>query len=289
MSNKTSISYADHTWSPWLGCEPVSPGCAHCYASAISKRAGRGEYRHGIERIPTKDRKKPVRWNRRLICDCGQRQIMPFPESGFTRCPICDKSFRKPRVLVSMCDPFDSHVPFVWFDQFMELIVRTPSLNWLLLTKRIQNAASYGQQWAAQHDYNWTGFPPNLWLGVSVETQAAADERIQILLNIPARVHWVSYEPALGRVWLTTICGLSFDRNPDHSLRADRHGIDWVVAGGESGPGHREMDLAWITSMAYQCKIAGVPFYCKQDSHRLPGQQGRIPDDLWAIKEFPKV
>lgn len=254
MSDKTNISYADHTWSPWLGCEPVSPGCAHCYASAISKRAGRGPYRHGIERVLTKDWKKPARWNR---------------NGGG-------------RVLVSMCDPFDEEVTREWRVKFWDLIADTPNLTWLLLTKRPENTP-------------WKEVPfRNAWLGVSVENQETADRRIPILLGIRAKVRWISYEPMLGPVDLGKCfpCGYYCDErvgHVDHPFWSRvKTGIDWIVAGGESGPKHRPMDVAWMRSVAALCKLAGVSFYCKQDSHRLPGQQGRIPDDMWKIKEFPQ-
>lgn len=242
MSDKTNISYCDHTWSPWRGCEPVSPGCAHCYASAISKRSGLGPYRKGMDRVLTKDWKKPVRWNGRAI---GQE-----------------------RVLVSMCDPLDDNVPYDWFVRFLELIQDTPNLTWLVLTKR---PGSRGK-------LDFSGFP-NLWLGVSAEDQQRADERIPVLLSIPARVRFVSAEPLLARIgdlWLgcKTYAGIPSK-------------VDWVIVGGESGPRHRPMEIEWLRSIVEQCKAAGVACFVKQDSHRQPGQQGRIPDDLWAIKQFP--
>lgn len=121
---------------------------------------------------------------------------------------------------------------------------------------------------------------PNVWLGVSVENQATADERIPLLLKTPAALRFVSYEPALGPV--------DFDvarYGESNFLR----GLHWLIFGGESGPGRREMKIEWIENIARQCDEAGVPLFVKQDSGPRPGMQGRISDALWARKEFPAV
>lgn len=244
MSDKTKIEYATHTWSPWRGCEPVSPGCAHCYASALGRRFGIGEYRRGMERVLTKDWEKPRKWNRQAQ-KCAE---------------FCDEQ-QRPRVLISLCDPFDDDASPLWHARFLDLIRETPNLTWLLLTKRPENAQILN---------SW---PDNVWLGVSAEDQQRADERIPILLSIPAKVRFISLEPLLGPI------NIDSDRaNPIH----------WAIVGGESGPNHRLCEVSWIQSIADQCKAAEIPCFIKQDSHRLPGQQGRIPDDLWAIKELPQ-
>lgn len=263
MSDKTNIDYCDHTWSPWQGCSPVSPGCAHCYMLALMRRWGK----NGTVRTLTKDWKKLRRWNNRLTCDCGC--VKPHIENIYAYpCPRCRSDYRPARVLVSMCDPFDDEVPADWHLRFLELISETPNLTWLLLTKRPQNVQTIGR------------WPDNVWIGVSAEDQQRADERIPILLRIPARTRWVSVEPMLGPVegW--------FGKNGGW-LKGEQ--IDWVIVGGESGFNHRRCEIEWIQSIADQCKVADVPCFVKQDSHRLPGQQGRIPDDLWAIKQFPTV
>lgn len=271
MSEKTNISYCDHTWSPWLGCEPVSPGCAHCYASAISKRAGRGSYRHGMQRTLTKDWEKPKRWNKAAaigahLADACGRMEKPSP-----------------RVLVSMCDPFDSEVDNSWKGDFSDLIWKTPNLTWLLLTKRPENVSKI------------VPLPDNVWLGVSVENQQMADQRIPILLSIPTKIHFLSIEPMLGPIDLgrSFPCGYYCDESighVDHPFWSHvKTGIDWIIVGGESGFNHRKLEIEWMRSIVDQCKDAGVACYVKQSSHRFPGQQGRIPDELWKIKEFPKV
>lgn len=120
----------------------------------------------------------------------------------------------------------------------------------------------------------------NCWLGTSVEDQAAADKRIPELLATPAAVRGISVEPLLGSVDVS----LWLYRNN----LIDRDGLDWVIIGGESGPGARACDIGWIRSIVAQCKAAGTAVFVKQDSGPKPGRQGRIPDDLW-LKEFPNA
>lgn len=268
MSDTTTIEYANHTWSPWLGCEPVSPGCAHCYASAISNRAGRGEYRRGMTRTLTKDWEKPLRWNRnpRYVCDrCGTQYVDPDLLGTPWACDNCGMAIgaKDQRILVSMCDPFDDVVLTEWHVRFHALVADTPNLTWLLLTKRPENVMAYGP------------LPENVWLGVSVEDQPRAEERIPILCGIPAKVKWVSYEPSLGPVDIYRWLG-------------GANGVSWVVSGGESGFNHRKLDVDWIDSMNRQCQSAGVAHFVKQDSARFSGEQGRIPNELWKVKQFPK-
>jgi protein gp37 len=132
----------------------------------------------------------------------------------------------------------------------------------------------------------------NVWLGVSAEDQHWADIRIPSLLDTPAAVRFVSAEPLLGPIDLRHHFA---GHCPEHDfpggfcVQRDHPGVqhlDWVIVGGESGPGHRPMDIAWLESVVGQCKDAGVAVWVKQDSGPRAGQQGRIPDDLW-IHEFP--
>ncbi len=146
---------------------------------------------------------------------------------------------------------------------------------------------------------------PNVWLGVSVEDQATDNDRIPLLLQTPAAVRWISAEPLLGPVdltralvrsdglqsheWRNLLTGEIYSESPAHGHRvfgtAER--IDWVVVGGESGPSWRSCSVDWIEDIHDQCKAAGVPVFIKQAAGPKPGMQGRIPDDLWSVKEFP--
>lgn len=277
MSETTQISYADHTWSPWRGCEYVSPGCANCYAATLAKRCGLDCYGKGKPRIKTKDWKKPRRWNKQAALSmCGDCDPCVAGHPG-----QCAVGGYHPRVFVSLCDPFDDAVPIEWLADFLQLIYDTPNLTWLLLTKRPEN---WKPRWRelmigtvttramARHWLEWNG-PPNVWLGVTCENQELADKRIPLLMDIPAKVRWISFEPLLGPIMPPTL----------------RDGTWWSVIGGESGAKHRPCDPRWITCLADHFKADQVPIWIKQDSARFPGQQGRIPDEYWDLEQLPKL
>lgn len=137
----------------------------------------------------------------------------------------------------------------------------------------------------------WPGELFNVWMGVSVEDQHWAGIRIPVLLDTPATVRFISAEPLLGPIDLRYVAGVdALERDwtggRGGGMGAPHPLLDWVIVGGESGPGHRPMDIEWLESIVVQCREAGVPVYVKQDSGPRAGQQGRIPDDLW-IHEFP--
>jgi len=147
--------------------------------------------------------------------------------------------------------------------------------------------------------------PGNIWFGVSCEDQRTADERIPLLLDTPAAVRFVSAEPLLGPIqfrqawadylsgWKTEgahVCGgdaARCYRNCPEPVQVQTPALNWVIVGGESGPGYRLMDPQWAESIAEQCGDAGVALFVKQDSGSRPGTQGRLSADLWAFKEFP--
>ena len=142
----------------------------------------------------------------------------------------------------SLADVFDNQVDPQWRIDLFELIKKTPRLDWLLLTKRPQNIRKMlPPDWG----HGW----PNVWLGTTTESQEYYDQRWPILSRIPAVIHFVSYEPAVG------------------PLRTLGHGPpDWLICGGESGPQRRPMDPAWAREVFDQCRGAGVAFFMKQDS-----------------------
>ena len=149
-----------------------------------------------------------------------------------------------------------------WRDEAWEIIRQTPQHTYQILTKRPERAADGHYPWGP-----WGNPWANVWLGVSVENQRWA-RREDLIRTVPAVKRFISAEPLLGPVRLSLI------------------GIDWVIVGGESGPDHREMNLDWLASVVQQCRDAEVPVWVKQDSGKLPGQRGRIPDDLW-VQERP--
>jgi len=291
---KTNIEWADFTFNPWKICTPVSPGCVNCYAAAMAKRFGWGEYRKGVPRQRTSETywKQPLMWNQTFVCDvCGA----PTRDKLSPRCSHCGVIgfWRKPRVFcASLADVFDPEAPDQWRDDLFQLIVNTPNLDWLFLTKRPENALQIYNDLSLSQ---WNGIKENLWLGVSVENQEQADKRIPELLKIPAKVRFLSMEPLLGPVNLENY----FERF-DHSDNCENDfcalaggiddcdgvvskGVDWVIVGGESGPGKRKFETSWAYSLRDQCKAASVPFFMKQIDKVQP-----IPEDL-LIREFPRT
>lgn len=309
---ETKIEWTDHSWSPWRGCTKVSPGCANCYAETLSKRnpSVLGQWGRGKPRVMAKNWNDPVRWNRNVL---GDLDIVPGRPDRFT-------PYHRPTVFPSLCDWLDDQVPVEWLARFLQLIHDTPNLNWLLLTKRPENfqqsilAASLhlsgfrdGQTsenptqpqmsaWEMAHDWiSYGAAPRNVWIGTSVEDQTRANERIPELLRIPAVGRFLSVEPLLGPVDLerpmpgpdlgdegSKICQPWFIQS----------GIDWVIIGGESGPGARPCNVEWIQSLVRQCKEASVPCFVKQVG-KLPyvirqGADGMPLDEHYFAVAHPK-
>jgi protein gp37 len=267
MAENSAIEWTDHTFNPWWGCTKVSPGCDHCYADALDRRAGGAHWGARAPRRRTKDWSGPVKWNRR-----------------------CEKLGIRERVFcASMADVFDNHRSILpdWRANLWSLIAATPHLDWLLLTKRPQNIAkmlppTWGDGW------------PNVWLGTTVENQTEADRRIPHLLDTPARARFLSCEPLLGPVDLRRIVLKPSDApdrgKPPVSMNAlsgwyggygdDASRIDWVICGGESGPGARPMHPDWARSLRDQCTLDRVPFFFKQWGDWEPRRGFACPDDL---------
>jgi len=336
----TNISWSDAVWNPLVGCSRTSPGCENCYAETFAHRLekmGQSRYR-GLTVLG----KQGARWT-------GEVRQVPEVLGAPLR-------WRKgKRIFVnSMSDLFHEKVPFEYVAAVFGVMAACPQHTFQVLTKRPERALEYfrwvekrgedglrlfpddPQDWrirqllhvearrrgadlsAARHQNHGGPWPlPNVHLGVSCEDQAAADERIPILLKCQAAVRWVSAEPLLGpidfdmgrceahdREFVGTgehgeFCnecaadGFSGELSYGHWLDAcadvDQPGISWVVVGGESGPGRRECNPAWIDSVVGQCTEAGVPVFVKQDAGPKPGKQGRLSEATWARKEFPEV
>lgn len=267
MAENTKIEWCDHTFNPWVGCTKVSPACDHCYAEAWAKRAGRDVWGAGKPRQRTTDAnwRQPLKWNAEAA-----------------------RTGTRPRVFcASLADVFDNEVDPEWRADLFRLIAATPDLDWLLLTKRIGNVmnmvngvaglsrlGSHAGHLMAHHWRNGTP-PPNVWLGATVVNQAEADRDIPKLLAVPAKKRFLSIEPMLGPIDLTHIqCGsgigfqdtLNGRRGDTESGKPYRIGghLDWIIVGGESGPGARPMHPDWARSVRDQCDAAGVMFMFKQ-------------------------
>lgn len=281
MSENTKIEWCDHTFNPWEGCQKTSPGCDNCYAEAHNARFAGGtaiNFGPGAPRRRTSaaNWKLPKRWNAQadaFMAQHGRRQRV-----------FC----------ASLADVFDNAVDSQWRADLFELIAATPNLDWLLLTKRIGNV---GNMLPVPFDFD--KHYPNVWLGATIVNQAEADRDIPKLLQVPASVRFLSMEPLLGHVRLPSFCscgcGKSVDEarqetiddpgylNPDQAAESVEAtlGIDWVIVGGESGPGARPMHPDWARSLRDQCEAAGVPFLFKQWGEWA--EAGAIPSHAYAI------
>jgi len=300
MADRTKIEWATTTWSPITGCTPVSEGCEHCYARRMAQRL-KGRYGY-----PEDD---PFR-----VTFHPDRLDQPL-------------KWKKPRMVfvVSMGDLFHDDVPWEYIAAIHGVIAFNQQHNFLILTKRHERMAEFYFRFHNGNyvsNLNWwmneacyrlpsdvtygirlrlkpESLPlPNLWLGVTAENQQRADERIPILLQMPAAVRFVSIEPMLGPVDLTFI-------NPFDDFHTDAldtpdpsYKLHWVILGGETGPGARPMHPDWARSVQNQCQAAGVPFFFKKhgDYNRKaqglqfitdPDNAGRLLDGrLW--EEYPK-
>ena len=304
MSGTTEIAWTDRVWNPVVGCTRVSAGCDHCYAFALHD-------------------KRHVAWKRGRWDAAPAQYHEPFSRVQLLPDRLTDPlRWRKPaRIFVnSMSDLFHPDVPDEFIDRVFAVMALSPQHTFQVLTKRPERMREYLsdtlrayepgawhvtagliRQAAQSLTGTWQVFPeplPNVWLGTSAEDQKRADERIPELLACPAAVRFVSLEPLLGAVDLTRVNLGNGDTGDCLNHRAtdiwtgagdtsrNWGKIHWVIVGGESGPGARPCDIAWIRSVVQQCQAAGVAVFVKQDSGSKPGLQGRIPDELW-IKEFP--
>lgn len=256
----TKIEWADHSWSPWIGCTKVSPGCQNCYAEHLmDKRMGRVNWGKGNARKRTNQAywKQPFKWDR-----------IAFMETG-------DPELYRASVFPSLCDWLDPEVPLEWFADFLALIQATPNLRWLLLTKRPEQFGDriwklYRTACIANDPHGvmpmvgqWHvgGNPPsNVAIGVSTEDQQRWDERVPLLLQIPARWRFVSVEPMLGPITMA----LSRRGHKGAGERCMLPVPTQVIFGGESGPGARQCSVEWIRDCVRQCREAGVAAFVKQ-------------------------
>lgn len=265
----TSIEWTDRTWNPVTGCTKVSPGCDHCYAEGIARRfAGSKAFPHGFAVTLHPERlDAPLRWQK--------------PARVFVN---------------SMSDLFHDGVPDEFIARVFAVMAATPQHTYQVLTKRHGRMRSllsrpvfghwvaeqgrqhyhYGDQqgWLAVGKMLGGAPLPNVWLGVSVEDQKRADLRIPALLDTPAAVRFLSCEPLIGPVDLTRF--------------GDR--VDWVIVGGESGPGARRMDLDWAAQIVTDCQRAGTAVFVKQLGSAHGPHKGGDPT-TWPtalrVREYP--
>jgi protein gp37 len=253
--NNTKIEWCDKTWNPITGCTKCSPGCDNCYAEKMAKRmAGRFGY-------PKDEPFRPCTLHDDKLKEPGK---LKKPAKIF----VC-----------SMGDLFHDEVFFPLIHpvmneiQWLEMNQQLRQHTFLMLTKRPSRMYEYFGVWCRYYPR----LPRNLWLGVTVCNQKEADEKIPVLLSIPAAKHFVSIEPMLELIrldgtWLTKRC-----------CAGGTKGLDWVIAGSETGQNARPADLFWFHLIQQQCELFQVPFFLKQvNKHGDDVMDGRT----W--KEFPK-
>jgi protein gp37 len=262
----TNISWTDETWNPIVGCSRISEGCKNCYAAivAASPRLQQFEQYQNVKnwdgsiRFVYNQLEKPLKWRK--------------PKKIFT---------------CSMSDLFHKNVENIYRDRVFEVIEKCPQHTFQILTKRPENAVDY-----FGYRYGDKSIPDNIWFGVTAETEAMANARIDVLVIVKAKVRWVSFEPLLEDIDLTEFLDVEVAvdcmETPDDSCEINVNYFDWAVVGGESGSDRRNVDIAWIESIVNQCQDANVPIWVKQDSAYQSEKQGKISNELWSIKQFPK-
>ncbi len=235
MGQHSTIEWTDVTWNPVTGCTQVSPGCQHCYAARLAFRLqamGHGKYQGGFGvALHAQTLEHPLRWKQ-------TRKIF----------------------VNSMSDLFHSAVLDPFIRRVFGVMREASWHTFQVLTKRAERLATLGQT---------LPWPPNIWMGVSVETPPYLS-RLDQFRRVPAHVRFVSCEPLLADLGALSLTG-----------------IDWVIVGGESGPGARPMEPTWVRGIRDQCVAAGVPFFFKQWGGVHKKRAGRVLDGhIWA--EWPR-
>lgn len=245
MAAGTGIEWTEVTWNPTTGCDRISAGCDNCYALALAKRLkAMGQVKYQKDGDPRTS----------------------GPGFGLTIHPYALRlpyswSGRRIVFVNSMSDLFHARVPLDFVRQVFGVIADTPQHTYQVLTKRSARLPKVAGK------LDW---PPNLWMGVSVEDSTVLS-RVDHLRAVPAAVRFLSCEPLLG---------------PLEGLRLT--GIDWVIAGGESGPASRPPDPAWLTGIRDLCIADGVPFFFKQWGGHTPKAGGRELDGrTWSQMPCP--
>ncbi|SHN77483.1 protein gp37 [Desulfitobacterium chlororespirans DSM 11544] len=236
MAENSRIEWTDHTWNPWQGCHPVSPGCDHCYMYRDKNRYGQDPAT--VKRSSNQTFRSPLKLKSGLVFTCSWSDFF-----------------------IEEADE--------WREEAWEIIRKTPQLTYQILTKRPVNIVD-------RLPSDWGNGWPNVWLGVTAENQEQADKRIPLLLRIPAAVRFVSVEPMLGPInlmyidhdWQTNaLTGKQFDMGRPWK---DTGKLAWVICGGETGPGARPMHPDWVRDLRDQCRATDVPFLFKQWGEYAP-------------------
>jgi protein gp37 len=278
VAEASKIEWTDATFNPWIGCTNISPGCDHCYAEAQDKFRGwtPAGWGAGKPRRRTSEQlwKQPLKWNDDPFfecVDCGFRgNAVDMGREPHGPCSHgVTKQVRRRVFCASLADVFDNEVDPQWRADLFSLILRTPNLDWLLLTKRIGNVRPMLEQICHPSDPDlpiWDMLPlANVWLGATIVDREELLRDASKLKAIPARVRFWSVEPMLG----------DLGQAPRELMP------DWVIVGGESGPSAKPMHPDWPRSLRDQCAAAGVPFLFKQHGEWVEIDTG-LPEPLVA-------
>ncbi len=285
MGDRSTIEWTDATWNPIRGCTRVSEGCRHCYAERMAARfSGPNQPYEGLVAMTSAGPRwtrqvrflgsmldQPARWRRprRIFVNSMSdlfHEALTFEQIAAAFGAMAAGPQHQFQVLTKR--PARMRAWFEWFDTWID------RSRQFVVPQLIHRAATHIEPFAftaserlyaaANRAAGRNDWPlPNVWLGVSVENQAAADERVPTLLDTSAALRWLSVEPLLGPV----------DLSP---WRHSTPSIDWVVCGGESGPGARAMKIEWVRDLRDQCGAAGIPFLFKQWGAYVPGPDGPI-------------
>ena len=255
----THIEWTEATWNPVVGCSLVSPGCTNCYAMKQAVRLSHNPATPHYAGTVQRTKAGPV-WTGRVHM-AGDRVV---------HAPL---RRRRPTAwfVNSMGDLFHEAIPLAWIDRIVAVMTRCPQHIFQVLTKRPENLRAYmadpdtparvaaASAAGGGPDGAVTWPPPNVWLGVSAEDQARADERIPSLLDAPAALRMLSCEPLLGTLSLTHLRG-----GARSALGPGEPRVHWVIAGGESGPHARPPHPDWLRGLRDACRAHGAAFFFKQ-------------------------
>jgi protein gp37 len=264
MGDRSAIEWTNATWNVITGCSKVSSGCKNCYAERLFPRAYPGREFTDVRTHPER-LKLPLKWKR-------LRRIF----------------------VNSMSDMFHDAVPDQFIGRCFGVMAEAHWHTFQILTKRPQRMLDWSKGVAhyprGDRSLNPSmGWPPNAWLGVSVEDQKTADERVPLLLKTPAKIRFVSYEPALGPVDFRHV-QLGGEEEIDALTGEYGLHLDWVIAGGESGPRARPSHPDWFRIVRGQCQAAGVAFFFKQWGEWQPWEDAKGLVERFQtarVKRFP--
>lgn len=308
MGTETGIEWTDSTWNPTRGCTRVSEGCVNCYAEIMASRfSSPGQWGEGFAAMKGGDH----RWSGKVSLVESQLGL-----------PLRWKKAR--RIFVnSTSDLFHEALADDAIDRVFAVMAMARQHTYQILTKRPERMRAYFKNnkdglrshavWRAMYSVpgpdHWFGGPtqsdwplPNVWLGVSVEDQERADERIPPLLDTPATVRFISAEPLLGAI---DLWGARYRYPKGHLSGAignwgEKPRLDWVIVGGESGPNSRAFNWEWGHNIMKQCAAAGVACFVKQYGSNPVGPLGsRLPlkdkkggdwlewPEVMRVRQFP--